>query len=267
MPIETRLALLEITAQSDHGNVTSNVFLLTNTQDRQKIWEWKVDFYAPISKKPYNLTIDIFHIDPIEVAKAIPEQQRWRDARPLSFSPASRPQELDIPGDITFSIMDDRSKLSKSLSPQHPLIPHKEVLARYSQYFNLLFSRYQDNEDVTSHNVPEDFGYETMEAMLQFMYNGKVNEKVRCSFPKLIQLYEAALFYRVDWLELYCVTEYMRLLMNSDGNTHPAIALTPRNDFDNFIARLVSALERRNEQKKRDRGTKSRITIGSIFTL
>jgi hypothetical protein len=231
-PIRERLSIATI--KVNEGQVqTRHMFPVTDAGKWNTIWTFKsaLSYDEPLLPTHFNVTVDIRTL--VFSDKALPASLKWKTFPDLSFKVS---RKAPHPGDLKFVFDSKWAKVSQRIMHKPEMIAHKAVLMQQSNYFSALFERFppEPTAAVHEHRVISDFSLDTIQEMLSFMYYGTISASAMRSVDQLSKLYKAALYYQVEWLELFSMTHYIRLHMKEAGAKSLPTHIQPQNTFDEF---------------------------------
>jgi hypothetical protein len=244
--VMTRLAVANISA-SDSGDSRTHMFPLSNAALKSVVWRSEAELtYRFWDNRAINVTIDIVTLQPTGF------QKQWQSAKPLSYlqdkNPEGAPQR-----DVKFAFQGNWNKLTQKVFRKSELVAHKSVLSRESKYFNALFERFQHNTRgaaIYNHSVPKEFSYDTINNMLSFMYFGHITSPVQSSISSVMKLYEAAVYYGVEWLELLCILDYIKIHIRQQGQKKMELRFEANTALEKFAYVLKAEMKMAKQEQR-----------------
>jgi hypothetical protein len=178
----------------------------------------------------YDIEYSLQFLDPIKVKQnmvSMPEE--WK----LKFSPRTKLADHDV-----------KLRVEEPTGKVTMLYAHHEVLTKMSKYFHLLLDTYQHAKSDTDDNLNlvtiQHFKLSTVESVLEFMYHGKLSNKMPEDW---LELQDAAKYFQLDALEIRVVMEYITSKMSGSGAKMPSESVfVPRNELDAFIQKVDNSL-------------------------
>jgi hypothetical protein len=181
-------------------------------------WKWTWEDSVSIKRDNVQIVqVKISLIDPVQVAHALKASGSefivQPFAKPLNFYPYYPDGENDV-AFVFPSQAPEGSNVSTVYSPK--LYANQTLLMAKSEYFQSLFERFE-SRIVNGKKVVEvkDFPESVIYGMLQYIYTGDISKSTQSdSYPLL---HQAALFYGIEYMDMYTLVELIRHQWESQG--------------------------------------------------